>query len=59
MLDIAATLERLETLSVPVIGFGTRIFPSFWLRESEFELDWAVNDATEVAAIMKAIEAVI
>ena len=54
VLDIAATLERLETLSVPVIGFGTDIFPSFWLRESAFTLDWSVDTAAEVAAIMKA-----
>ena len=54
VLDIAATLERLETLSVPVIGFGTTIFPSFWLRESEFTLDWSVDDAAQVAAVMRA-----
>ncbi|MDM4762364.1 pseudouridine-5'-phosphate glycosidase [Galbitalea sp. SE-J8] len=54
VLDIAATLERLETLSVPVIGFGTRAFPSFWLRESEFVLDWTVDSAEEVAAVMRA-----
>ena len=54
VLDIAATLERLETLSVPVVGFGTRVFPSFWLRESAYTLDWAVDSAPEVAAIMKA-----
>jgi len=54
VLDIAATLERLESLSVPVVGFGTRIFPSFWLRESAFTLDWFVHTAAEVAAIMRA-----
>lgn len=54
VLDIAATLERLETLSIPVVGFGTTIFPSFWLRESDYTLDWAVDSAEEVAAIMKA-----
>ena len=54
VLDIAATLERLETLSVPVVGYGTTIFPSFWLRESEFTLDWSVDTAAEIAAIMKA-----
>lgn len=53
VLDIAATLERLETLSVPVVGFGTKIFPSFWLRESAFTLDWSVDTAAEVAAIMR------
>jgi pseudouridine-5'-phosphate glycosidase len=54
VLDIAATLERLESLSVPVIGYGTKVFPSFWLRESEFTLDWSVDSATEIAAVMAA-----
>jgi pseudouridine-5'-phosphate glycosidase len=54
VLDISATLERLESLSVPVVGFGTRIFPSFWLRESAFTLDWSVDTAAQVAAIMRA-----
>jgi pseudouridine-5'-phosphate glycosidase len=54
VLDIAATLERLETLSIPVVGYGTREFPAFWLRESGFQLDWAVEDAAQVAAIMRA-----
>ncbi len=57
VLDIAATLERLETLSVPVIGYGTTIFPSFWLRASAFTLDWSVDSAAQVAAIMKAQDA--
>lgn len=54
VLDIAATLERLETLSIPVVGYQTREFPAFWLRESGFQLDWTVADATEVATIMRA-----
>jgi len=54
VLDIGATLERLETLSVPVIGYGTRAFPAFWLRESGHELDWQVDGADEVAAVMAA-----
>jgi pseudouridine-5'-phosphate glycosidase len=53
VLDIAATLERLETLSVPVVGYRTKRFPSFWLTESEHELDWSVESAAEIAAIMK------
>lgn len=53
VLDIAATLERLETLSIPVIGYGTSRFPSFWLRESAFTLDWSVDDAAGVAAVMR------
>lgn len=57
VLDIAATLERLETYSVPVIGLGTTVFPSFWLRESAFTLDWAVENETQVAAVMAAHDA--
>jgi len=54
VLDVAATLERLETLSVPVVGFRTRRFPAFWLRDSGHDLDWSVDSAEEVAAIMAA-----
>jgi len=54
VLDIPATLERLETLSVPVIGFGTTAFPAFWLTESGYTLDWSAKDAEEVASIMRA-----
>jgi pseudouridine-5'-phosphate glycosidase len=57
VLDIAATLERLETLSVPVIGYGTSVFPSFWLRESPFTLDWSVDSPSDVAAILRAQDA--
>lgn len=57
VLDIAATLERLETLSVPVVGWRAHAFPAFWLRESGFELDWRVEGAEEVAAIMRARDA--
>jgi pseudouridine-5'-phosphate glycosidase len=53
VLDIAATLERLESLSVPVIGYGTKVFPSFWLAESAHVLDWSVDTAAEIAAIMR------
>ncbi|HEX7834222.1 MAG TPA: pseudouridine-5'-phosphate glycosidase [Pseudolysinimonas sp.] len=54
VLDIGATLERLETLSVPVVGYGTSTFPAFWLRESAYGLDWRVDGPDEVAAIMAA-----
>ena len=54
VLDIAATLERLETLSVAVVGYGTKAFPAFWLRESGHELDWSVEGPDDVAAIMAA-----
>lgn len=54
VLDIGATLERLETLSIPVVGFKTSIFPSFWLPDSEFSLDWQAESAAEIADIIRA-----
>ncbi len=54
VLDIGATLERMETFSIPVIGYGTDRFPRFWLRESDAVLDWAVDTAEEIAQIMRA-----
>ncbi|MCS5719320.1 pseudouridine-5'-phosphate glycosidase [Herbiconiux sp. CPCC 205763] len=53
VLDIPATLERLETLSVPVVGYRTTDFPSFWLRASGHTLDWQVDDAAEIARVMR------
>jgi pseudouridine-5'-phosphate glycosidase len=57
VLDIAATLERLETLSVPVIGYRTTVFPSFWLTESAYEIDWSADSAAQVAAVMASQDA--
>ena len=57
VLDIAATLERLETLSVPVVGYRTTVFPSFWLTESAYLIDWSVESAAEVAEIMRSQDA--
>ena len=54
VLDIPATLERLETLSVPVIGYKTKKFPAFWLTDSGYTLDWYLDSASEIAAVMKA-----
>jgi len=54
VLDIGATLERLETLSIPVVGFRTDSFPSFWLPDSQFQLDWRVDTPAEVAEIISA-----
>jgi pseudouridine-5'-phosphate glycosidase len=57
ILDIAATLERLETLNIPVVGYRTHSFPAFYLHTSGFTLDWRVDSAEEVAAIMRAGDA--
>jgi pseudouridine-5'-phosphate glycosidase len=54
ILDVGATLERLETLSVTVLGYRTRRFPGFYLTDSGFGLDWQVGTATEAAAVFAA-----
>jgi pseudouridine-5'-phosphate glycosidase len=56
ILDIGATLERLETLSVTVLAFGTARFPAFWLSDSGYSVDFAVNTAEEIAEVMKAAD---
>jgi pseudouridine-5'-phosphate glycosidase len=57
ILDIPATLERLETLSVAVVGYRTSRFPAFWLADSGCDLDWRVDSAAEIADIMVARDA--
>jgi pseudouridine-5'-phosphate glycosidase len=54
ILDVGATLERLETLGVPVIGYRTRRFPGFYRTDSGYDLDWSVDSPDEVARIMRA-----
>jgi pseudouridylate synthase len=57
ILDIPATLERLETLSVAVVGYQTSRFPAFWLSDSGYDLDWRVDSPDEIADIMAARDA--
>jgi pseudouridine-5'-phosphate glycosidase len=57
ILDIPATLERLETLSVAVVGYRTSRFPAFWLSDSGYDLDWRADTPEEVADIIAAREA--
>lgn len=54
ILDVSATLERLETLNVGVLGYRTDAFPGFYLADSGHRLDWRVDSAAEVAAVMRA-----
>jgi pseudouridylate synthase len=54
ILDVPATLERLETLSVPVLGFGTDRFPGFYLADSGCPVPWRVDEPAEVARIAAA-----
>lgn len=54
ILDIPATLERLETLGVAVAGYRTNRFPAFYLADSGQDLDWRLDSAAEIAAVMAA-----
>jgi pseudouridylate synthase len=54
ILDVGATLERLETLSVAVLGYGTDRFPGFYLRDSGFPVEWRVDTPDEVVAVLQA-----
>lgn len=54
ILDIAATVEVLETRSVPVIGYRTGSFPAFYRRVSDFAVPWRVDTPAEAAAVVGA-----
>ncbi|MEV3929651.1 MULTISPECIES: pseudouridine-5'-phosphate glycosidase [unclassified Streptomyces] len=54
ILDVPATLQRLETLGVGVLGYGTEEFPGFYLSGSGEPVDWTVRTPREVAAVMRA-----
>jgi pseudouridine-5'-phosphate glycosidase len=57
ILDIGATLERLETLSVGVVGYKTDRFPGFYVRATEHKLPWRADSPAEIAAMLKARDA--
>ncbi len=52
ILDIAKTLEVLETNGVPVIGYGTDEFPAFWARQSGHRTDRRLDDVAEIARLL-------
>jgi pseudouridylate synthase len=54
ILDVGATLERLETLSIGLVGYKTNAFPGFYLTDSGFTLEHRVESASQIAAIIKA-----
>jgi len=54
ILDVHATLERLETLAIAIVGYKTNRFPGFYLTDSGFEIEHRVDSAEEIAAIIKA-----
>ncbi len=54
VLDIGATIEVLETRSVPVVGYRTDTFPAFYRRESRFAVPWRVEHPQSAAAVIAA-----
>jgi pseudouridine-5'-phosphate glycosidase len=57
ILDVPATLQRLETLNVGVAGYRTAEFPGFYLRSSGRPVDWTLDSPEQVAAVMRAQDA--
>jgi pseudouridine-5'-phosphate glycosidase len=57
ILDVPATLERLETLNVAVAGYRTDAFPGFYLSDSGHPVPWRVESPEEVAALARARDA--
>jgi pseudouridylate synthase len=57
ILDIPATLERLETLNVTVLGYRTGTFPAFYLNDSGLPVAWRVESPAEAAAVLREREA--
>ena len=53
ILDIAASLERMETLSLPVVGYRTRTYPGFYVTDSGHTVEHAVQSPEEAAALVK------
>ena len=58
ILDVGATLERLETLAIGLVGYNTNAFPGFYLTDSGFTIEHRVDSAAEVASVIKARELV-
>lgn len=57
ILDVPATLERLETLGVAVAGYRTDRFPGFYLADSGHPVDWTLRAPGEIAEVMRAQDA--
>ncbi|HEX8972332.1 pseudouridine-5'-phosphate glycosidase [Oryzihumus sp.] len=53
ILDVGATLERLETLSVELVGYRTSRFPGFYIQDSGYAVPWVARSAEEVAAVLR------
>jgi len=58
ILDVPATLERLETLAITLVGYKTNAFPGFYLTDSGYSVEHRVDSPAEIAEIIKARKAV-
>ena len=58
ILDVPATLERLETLAITLVGYKTNAFPGFYLTDSGYTVEHRVDSPAEIAEIIKARKAV-
>jgi pseudouridine-5'-phosphate glycosidase len=54
ILDVGATLERLETLNVTVLGYRTDRFPGFYLSDSGYPAPWRVESPSDVVGLVRA-----
>ncbi len=54
ILDVPATLERMESLSITVVGYRTTTFPGFYVADSGSSLDWSVDTPEQAAAVLAA-----
>jgi len=52
ILDVGATLERLETLNIGILGYRTLDFPGFYLRSTGYPIDWSVDSPEQVAEVI-------
>ena len=57
ILDVPATLERLETLSVGLVGYRSEHFPGFYIQDSGYAVPWVAQSAAEIADTMSARDA--
>jgi len=53
ILDVPATLERLETLSVALVGYRSERFPGFYVQDSGYAVPWVTQSAAEIARILR------
>ena len=54
ILDLCLTLEYLETMGVPVLGYRTETLPAFYTDESDFKVDYRMDSPEEIAAAVTA-----